>query len=487
MASSGSSSSEGSGQSESGNVNSSSGTVSAAVESSRQVDSRQAPAARLHEAGTSYQARTASGEEDVEVVILDDEEAGKGAESSPGNVGSSYHLGRSQVTESALDSYVVEGLLSSAARDACRAPGREETPRPEPYEAVIFKDFLTAGLRFPCECFVCEVLERFDLQIHQLTPNAFARLGVFTVALKMMGSELDVNTFTEYYEAQLYEKMVSGNSGAPSQRLEFGSYNFVPQKSRGTMSIVPAFRNKWPGWQDHWFYVQVCTDGEVVHAIENNLAKASILVSKMTPMKGIRLAESFDSGTVGALASEAFIQTSRRQISCDLVEDWIAADQWPLEQGSGFLEFMTKSGYKGPRLQLARPAGYECDFDYVRYVEEQADAVLGPYNSKEHKAKNRGLPGVRRLNRIFDSMRVFYGDRLDPAPSTAGETAVQPTRGRGRGRSRSRGQKRPTSVLESAKQKAARADEPANVRIGWEIALPLGRRSWKVVRGQTRR
>jgi hypothetical protein len=40
----------------------------------------------------------------------------------------------------------------------CHAPGREEVPCPEPYEAVVFHDFFEAGLRFPCEDFVGKVL-----------------------------------------------------------------------------------------------------------------------------------------------------------------------------------------------------------------------------------------------------------------------------------------------------------------------------------------
>lgn len=122
--------------------------------SSRQVGSHPVPRSSGPDdlVGTSgHRSESALAEEEVEVVILDEEEVGEGAETIPGDVPSSYRLGRSRVTEETLDSYVVEGLLNPDAREACRGPGREETPQPEPYEAVVFKDFLTAGLRFPCE------------------------------------------------------------------------------------------------------------------------------------------------------------------------------------------------------------------------------------------------------------------------------------------------------------------------------------------------
>lgn len=88
-----------------------------------------------------------------------------------------------------------------------------------------------------------EVLERFNLQIHQLTPNAFSRLGVFVMALKMTGCKLNVNTFARYYESQLHEKTFKNKLTKADSLVEFGSYNFVPKKTRGTVSIVPAYRN----------------------------------------------------------------------------------------------------------------------------------------------------------------------------------------------------------------------------------------------------
>ena len=69
-----------------------------------------------------------------------------------------YLLGRSRVTEEELDEYVERGILKPLLHGLCRALGREEIPHPEPYEAVVFRDFFEAGLRFPCEDFVGEVL-----------------------------------------------------------------------------------------------------------------------------------------------------------------------------------------------------------------------------------------------------------------------------------------------------------------------------------------
>ena len=51
-----------------------------------------------------------------------------------------------------------------------RVPGAEEVPEPEG-ELVVFEAFFIAGLRLPAHRFVSEVLQKFEVQVHQLTPN----------------------------------------------------------------------------------------------------------------------------------------------------------------------------------------------------------------------------------------------------------------------------------------------------------------------------
>lgn len=88
-----------------------------------------------------------------------------------------------------------------------------------------------------------------------------------------------------------------------------------------------------------WFYIRVCSDEAVAEAAANGLPKASALVSQMTAMEGARLADCFDGGIADATASEGFALTSRRQISCDLVEEWIGLNRWPLSSEVHFASF----------------------------------------------------------------------------------------------------------------------------------------------------
>jgi hypothetical protein len=50
---------------------------------------------------------------------------------------------------------------------------------------------MKAGLRFPLHKMLVEVLKRFEICLHQLTPEALIRYGVFIWAMKSQGLEPD--------------------------------------------------------------------------------------------------------------------------------------------------------------------------------------------------------------------------------------------------------------------------------------------------------
>jgi hypothetical protein len=62
-----------------------------------------------------------------------------------------------------------------------RVPGAAEVPEPEG-ELVVFEAFFAASLRLPAHRYVAEVLRRFEVQVHQLTPNAVVALAKFVWA-----------------------------------------------------------------------------------------------------------------------------------------------------------------------------------------------------------------------------------------------------------------------------------------------------------------
>jgi hypothetical protein len=79
-----------------------------------------------------------------------------------------------------------------------RVPGAEEIPKPEG-ELVVFESFFVAGLRLPAHHFVAEVLQRFEVQVHQLTPNVVVALAKYVWAVTSYGGQPSVEVFAKNY------------------------------------------------------------------------------------------------------------------------------------------------------------------------------------------------------------------------------------------------------------------------------------------------
>lgn len=141
-----------------------------------------------------------------------------------------------------------ESVGTSPSSRGVLTPSEEEYPQPRPYEAVVFHDYFIVGLKFLVNDFMVGVMERFNLQLHQLTPNAVCRFGVFAFSMKMQGRPLSVDAFARFYTLHR-----SPTKTEDSENSEFGSYNFVPRKSRCTVSIAHTYKNKWGQWQKFWF------------------------------------------------------------------------------------------------------------------------------------------------------------------------------------------------------------------------------------------
>jgi hypothetical protein len=62
--------------------------------------------------------------------------------------------------------------------------GEKTCPTPEENEVVIFRSFLKSGLWFPLSSFVVEILKIFEIYLHQLTPEAILRMGIFVWAVR---------------------------------------------------------------------------------------------------------------------------------------------------------------------------------------------------------------------------------------------------------------------------------------------------------------
>jgi hypothetical protein len=132
-----------------------------------------------------------------------------------------------------------------------RAPGAEEVPEIEG-ELVVFEAFFLAGLCLPRHWFVVDVLWRFEVQVHQLTPNVVAGLAKYVWVVSSYGGQPSVEVFAKNYCLH-WQKRKIGDKIA-----QFGSCTFTPRTGKTSaevVEIVPCARNKWGNWWDVWFYV----------------------------------------------------------------------------------------------------------------------------------------------------------------------------------------------------------------------------------------
>jgi hypothetical protein len=116
----------------------------------------------------------------------------------------------------------------------------------------VFEAFFIAGLRLPAHHFVAEVLWRFGVQVHQLTPNAVVALAKYVWAVSSYDGQPSVEVFAKN-NCLHWQKKKIGNKIA-----QFGSCTFTPRTrktSAEVVEIVPCGRNKWGIWWDFWFYV----------------------------------------------------------------------------------------------------------------------------------------------------------------------------------------------------------------------------------------
>jgi hypothetical protein len=86
---------------------------------------------------------------------------------------------KSTVSEADVPMMMKLGYFGEAEKKLVRFAGEETTPTPKDDEVVVFKSFFRAGLQFPLNEMIGEVLDNFEIHLHQLTPNAIVRLSIF--------------------------------------------------------------------------------------------------------------------------------------------------------------------------------------------------------------------------------------------------------------------------------------------------------------------
>jgi hypothetical protein len=131
------------------------------------------------------------------------------------------------------------------------AGGESNVPLPIADEVVVYRSFMKAGLRFPLDSMLVEVLKTFKVYLHQLTPKAIIKIGVYIWTLRSQGQEPNAKCFCNLHELTYETKAI----GKEQYHNNFRCYGYVTHSE--VSNPVPTFRKRWPGaWKQEWFYVK---------------------------------------------------------------------------------------------------------------------------------------------------------------------------------------------------------------------------------------
>jgi hypothetical protein len=285
--------------------------------------------------------------------------------------------------------------------------GDRTSPVPEENEVMIYRSFFKAGLRLPLSRFVVEVLKIYQVFLHQITPEAIIRMGIFVWAVMSQGLEPSAKSFCSMHEL-LYETKPWGKE---QYHNNFGCYSFVARS--GSSCPVPTFRKRWPGdWMREWFYVK------------NDLKKREdikdIIMRPIWQRFGLRKPNvEIDEAAEGC--RRAFGTVCSFIGTRDLIQEHIAFRIWPLlEKWEMPKETVTKTG-EGELVRLKYSFKYGDKFDepnddWLKCIEATSDELLGPYSKVEDNALSAtfGSRKKKRLNRVFYAIGFMYPDYRYP-------------------------------------------------------------------------
>jgi hypothetical protein len=281
------------------------------------------------------------------------------------------------------------------------------TPAPEKNEVVIYRSFLKAGLQFPLSKFVVEVLKIYQIFLHQITPEAIMRMGIFVWAVRSQGLEPSAKCFCNMHEL-LYEMKATGKE---QYHNNFGCYGFVARPNAS--HPLPTSRKRWPeAWMEEWFYVK--NDLEAREDIKE------IIQRPIWSRFGLRRPKVEVDDTVEA-CQRAFSIVCAYIGTRDLIQEHIAFRVWPLVESWEMPKETTTDSSDGGLVRLKYTFRFREKFDepnddWLKCIEATSDELLGAYSKAEDNALSAafGGRGKKRLNRVFDVIGFIYPDYRYP-------------------------------------------------------------------------
>jgi hypothetical protein len=255
--------------------------------------------------------------------------------------------------------------------------------------------------------FVVEVLKTYQIFLHQITPEAIIRMGIFVWSVKSQGLEPSAKCFCNMHEL-LYETTAMGKE---QYHNNFGCYGFIARPNAS--HPVPTFRKRWSrAWMEEWFYVK-----------NDLIAREDIKEFFMRPIWshfGLRRPK-VEIDDAAEACQKAFSIVCSFIGTRDLIQEHIAFRVWPLVENWEMPKETITNSSEGDLVWLKYTFRFGDKFDepnddWLKCIEATSDELLGAYSKAEDNALSAtfGGRGKKRLNRVFDAIGFVYPDYRYP-------------------------------------------------------------------------
>jgi hypothetical protein len=264
------------------------------------------------------------------------------------------------------------------------------------------------------------VLKTFQIFLHQLTPEAILRMGVFVWAARSQGIDPSAKCFCSMHEL-MYETKATGKE---QYHNNFGCYGFIARPN--SSYPVPTFQKRWPGnWMEEWFYVK---NDLVAREDVKEVITRPIWYHYGLRKPKVEIDEAVEA-CQKAFGTVCFFIGTR-----DLIQEHIAFREWPLVENWEMPKETVTEASEGDLVRLKYTFRYGDKFDepnddWLKCIEVTSDELLRPYSKAEDNALSTsfGGRGKKRLNRVFDAIGFVYPDYCyPPAKTVASATPDEP-------------------------------------------------------------
>jgi hypothetical protein len=308
---------------------------------------------------------------------------------------------KSTVYEADVPVMMKLGYFGEAEKKLIRFAGEETTPEPKNNEVVVFKSFFRVGLRFPLNEMIGEVLDNYEIYLHQLTPNAIVRLSVFIWALRSQGMDPNAEAFCRTHELHYQTK-----AREDELHENFGCYNFAYRKDM--KAPVFSYRMKWPtDWKNEWFYFKA-DEKKREKLMQIVLSPLSLSFGLTRPLCRMM------PGSPCRQAVAEFRVVAEQISTRDLVQEYLANKVSPTSSEWSMLK-LKGARKKNELVRLPYRFKFEKQFkepcqEWLEMIETMCNEILGNYTKKEDQLMTAafGTRPKRSLNRVMDALNFEY-------------------------------------------------------------------------------